>query len=202
MGYDYSGGGLGGPERHWAETIKRIRAGETNGQKNRALLDKAMFAGVGAGIGAIGHSMESAESMEKQANQRKEGVMRDAIADQTKQSAFNDKIRGQSQKYAEAGSEYETNPYGAAPVPDWLKQAHGDHGENPYVGDAATAALDSQNMNSAAAGAAIGGYRPPSGLDDVHNDADTRAADISTGKNLMKTGSMMGGMGSTLPRSQ
>lgn len=199
MGYDYSGGGLNGPNRHMADAIKALRAGQTRGQESRALMDRIALVAGTTGVGAIGHMIEARHSENAQAE-------RDASVAGAARKVSDDKIRASSQQYA--APDYDPGRAAAmghsADVPAWLTQAQG-HAEQPLISDLAKEAQDTQQMNKAAAGAPIGGHRPPAALDAADKDSDVRAADISTGKNLMNSADVMddgtyGGMGRSLRR--
>ena len=197
MGYDYSGGGLNGPNRHMAEFIRMLRAGETRGQQRQALMDRAMMVGATAGIGAIGHALEGRESV------RATGE-RNAARAASAQKVSDAGIRQSSEQYA--APDYDPSKASAmghtADVPAWLTAAQG---ESPGdIQAQAKEATDTQAMNKAAAGAPIGGIRTPGALDSSGQEADVRAADISTGKNLMNAADTMddthGGMARSLRR--
>ncbi len=186
MGYDYSGGGLSGPDRHMAEAIKMLRAGQTRGQQNRALLDKVLVTGATAGIGAIGHAIEANKSLELQENQHKATIMRDAIDDQSRRAgseAAQDRLtRASSEQYA--SPEYtppspDDQRYGGAPA--WLEDVQG----------AADTAKQNQRTNASAAGVAIGGYHTPEGAEQSSANANAQFRDIGTSQDMMKMGGMM-----------
>ncbi len=190
MSYDYSGGGLGGPNRHMAQAIAALRAGQTKPQRERAFLDKVLLTGAGTAIGTVGHLIDAKESTDLQANQKKAGIMRDAIRDQSKLSGEQDAIRKNSQQYASpdyAGPSAMDERYGQPPA--WLTQ---------HIQSEANGALDNQSTNAGAAGVAVGGYDTPDGIANTANTAGQQAHDYAEFKNIAATGGMM----NSLPRVQ
>ncbi len=182
-----------------ARAIATLRAGQSRSQQNQALADKALLAGAQAGIGTVGHVIDATRSEKLQKEQRQRSIMSGAIDDATRKAGL---ARIEA---AKPSPDYVSNAavetQGAHDLPSWLSQAQGQPVSGPdYIKEAAKSASDNQNVNIAAAGANIGGYRTPSGADDIDVDSDGRAADIQTGKNIMKATQHMGGMMGSLAR--
>ena len=189
--------------------IHALRTGQTRGQKEQAMLDKGIFAVGQTGLMLGGAALQANESDKLQEEQKNRS---DQTRNRDNQIAMRDNDLRHSKEasvYDDASQVHETGVGGRPP--DWLAQSQGDNrdsppGPDPFVQDAAKKAREQQGSNAEAAGASIGGYRTVQGLDDADQQSDVLAADMSTGKNLMKAGGMMtgggemGGMMSSLPR--
>lgn len=198
--------------------ISAIRNGETRGQQNRNLREKIAFTGAQAAMTGISGYLQGRESDQLQEENKNRAKMGNAIQSQTQER----------DRLLQAPDDYKSNDDGST-GPEWLRTGKVEHGKDwfpgepkqdqgpvdlslpgdhdPFVQDAAKRAREQQGSNVAAAGASIGGYRTVQGLDDADHQSDVLAADMSTGKNLMKAGKMMtggdnelGGMMSTPPR--
>lgn len=173
-----------------------LRTGQTRGQQNQALVDKAMFAGVQAALvggQALAGRYESDKLQEEQANR---GQMQRAIENQTAMRDRDARHSAEASQYADANQVAELG-VGGRPMPGWLQQEGVDQGKEKPVQSMAEIASKNQGLNAAAGAASIGGFRTPKGLDDTENEADMRAADINTGKSMMKTGGMMNSLART-----
>jgi len=177
--------------------IHALRNGQTRGQREQAMLDRAIFAGIqgaATGAGALAERYNSDQMHEEQANREQ---MKRAIENQTAMRDRDLRTMAESKQYAAA--DYAGPSPDARGIPSWLKE--GGEAERPTNLSLKTDEAKAQlNSNAAAAGASIGGYRTPSGLDAQDAESDTLAGDMNTGKNLMRAGSMMGGMMGSLPR--
>ncbi len=182
-----------------ARAIQTLRRGESIGQQDEAMQRKAAMVGFQAMLGAVGHSIQADGSRKLQEQQKNRSIMSGAIDDATRKAGLARVEAARPSPDYVPNAAVETR--GAHDVPSWLSQAQGQPVNGPdYIKEAAKSASDNQNLNSAAAGANIGGYRTPGGLDGVDQDSDSRAADIMTGKNIMKATENMGGMMGSLPR--
>jgi hypothetical protein len=173
-----------------AQAIKVLRAGGSRSQQNRAMADKALLAAGTMGLTAAGGIYSGIQSEKLQA--------KNAAKTQAGNIAAEDAaIRKSAAPYA--AGEYKPPAEGDqrfGQMPSWLETAQGQ-GDAEAVKLLANQALANQKMNVAAAGANIGGYRTPSGLTDIEDESDVRAADISTAKNMMKMGGMMNSLART-----
>ncbi len=181
-----------------ARAAATLRAGGSRSQQNSALKDKAIFAGIQAGIGAVGHVMQAGESGSLQEEQRKRGIMEKAIQNATKQDAA--MRSAPSIPNAPPPMHVDQDEYGLQKSPS-LAGAQALPSYADQMDGAVKASQANQKLNSAAAGASIGGVRPPGGLDDTHNDSELRAGDIMTGQSIMKDAGAGGGMQQSLRRT-
>lgn len=198
--------------------INSIREGKTREQQNRDLREKVIFSGGQALAAGVGGYLQGRESDRLQEENKNRSQMGKAIQSQTQER----------DRLLRAPDDYKSYDDGST-GPGWLRTGKVEHGKDwfpgeprqdqgpvdlslpgdhdPFVQDAAKRAREQQGSNAEAAGASIGGYRTVQGLDDADQQSDVLAADMSTGKNLMKAGKMMtgggnelGGMMSTPPR--
>ncbi len=186
-----------GPSPYYQQLIHDLRNGQTSGQKRRAFNDKVGWTVLQAGIGALGHTIEAGESTKLQGEQSKRDVMRQAIANATKQDAA---MRSAPRvPNAPPKEDFTSDEYGLSQAPLAKAQALPSYADQ--MDGAVKASQANQKLNSAAAGASIGGVRPPGGLDDTHNDSELRAGDIMTGQSIMKDAGAGGGMQQSLRRT-
>ncbi len=189
-------------DANMARAIGVLRAGQSNSQQKQAFLEKAIVGALTAGVGVTGGIIQGQESEALQDRQkrraaetRKAEALKSAprVPNAPPQENYGNDEYGLPRQMGPTGPSYSKRMDASVQAgnPDWLKER-------------AKEASDTQGVNIAAAGANIGGYRTPSGADDIDMDSDSRAADIQTGKNIMKAtehmGSQMGGMGMSLPR--
>ncbi len=187
-----------GPDRYHEQLIQDIKAGNTPRQKRQAFNDKALMVGIQAAIAGMGYGIQGDQSRKLQDEQAKSGVMRQAIANATKQDAA--MRTAPSVPNAPAAMHVDQDEYGLQKDPS-LAGAQALPSYADQMDGAVKASQANQKLNSAAAGASIGGVRPPGGLDDTHNDSELRAGDIMTGQSIMKDAGAGGGMQQSLRRT-
>jgi len=183
--------------------IQALRTGQTRSQKDRDFAIKVAGAGgIAALTGAAGY-LQGRESDQLQERQASKAQMSGAIESQTKER----------DRLLQAPGDYKSYDDGSHEGPEWLRggkapergkdwfpsEPHEDQG--PVELSLATDEYErNQDLNSAAAGATIGGYLTPEALNSHDLESDERAADMNNGKNLIRAAGVMGGMSRSLPR--
>lgn len=177
--------------------INSIREGKTREQQNRDLREKVIFSGGQALATGVGGYLQGRESDAIQEEHRNRTGMARAIDSQTRER----------NRLLTPAADYVPNTPDSPDDPEWLMSGHLPP-EQTDLSMATDQHRQDQDGNAAAAGATIGGYRTPSAMDDQDQESDTLAADMNTGKNLMRVGGAMraggaaGGMQRSIPRSR